>query len=126
MNKKRRTLLLVAVLLLCNPNPFGLCSIPSGNINIGNSQPNGLWNVIVYGLAKLLMALNGFLLTLGFGEEAWGWTIIVFTILIKLVTYPLSLKQLQSTKAQQRFSPASARGSRRNTARIGRSSPKSR
>ena len=103
MNKKRRTLLLVGVLLVAAVVLSG-CSIPRGDIDLTN--PPGVWEaVIVYPLAKLLMALNSFLLKLGFGENSWGWTIIVFTILIKLVTYPLTLKQLQSTKAQQQLQP---------------------
>ena len=103
MNKKHRTLLLVGVLLVAAVVLSG-CSIPRGDIDLAN--PPGVWEaVIVYPLVKLLMALNSFLLTLGFGENSWGWTIIVFTILIKLVTYPLTLKQLQSTKAQQQLQP---------------------
>jgi YidC/Oxa1 family membrane protein insertase len=103
VNKKHRTLLLVGVLLVAAVVLSG-CSIPRGDIDLAN--PPGVWQaVIVYPLVKLLMALNSFLVTLGFGENSWGWTIIVFTILIKLVTYPLTLKQLQSTKAQQQLQP---------------------
>jgi YidC/Oxa1 family membrane protein insertase len=51
------------------------------------------------------MALNGFLRdTLGI-SYSWGWAIIVFTILVKVVTLPLTLTQLQSTKAQQALQP---------------------
>lgn len=102
MNKKHRTLLLVAVLLLASVILSG-CGVPSGDIDI--NQPDGLWNVIVYGLAKLLIALNGFLVTIGFGANSWGWAIILFTVLVKIVTLPLTLKQLQSTKAQQAIQP---------------------
>lgn len=102
MNKKHRTLLLVAVLLLATLILSG-CGVPSGNIDRNN--PQGLWNVIVYGLANLLVILNGFLVSIGFGGSSWGWAIIIFTILIKIVTLPLTLKQLQSTKAQQQMQP---------------------
>ena len=101
MNKKHRTLLLVAVLLLAAVILSG-CSVPRGNINI--DQPDGLWNTVVYYLAKLLIALNGFLASVGI-RYSWGWAIIVFTVLIKVVTLPLTLKQLQSTKAQQMVQP---------------------
>ncbi len=59
---------------------------------------------IVYPLAKLLIALNKFIAGLGI-PYSYGWAIVVFTIAIKVVTFPLTLKQLQSTKAQQEIQP---------------------
>jgi YidC/Oxa1 family membrane protein insertase len=50
------------------------------------------------------VALNNFIANLGV-HNSWGWAIIVFTILVKVVTLPLTLKQLQSTKAQQALQP---------------------
>ncbi len=103
MNKKHRTLLLVGVLLVAAVILSG-CTIPRGSIDLNN--PPGWWEgIIVYPLAKLLMAMNGFLQKLGIVSNSWGWAIIVFTIVIKLVTFPLTLKQLQSTKAQQAIQP---------------------
>jgi YidC/Oxa1 family membrane protein insertase len=101
VNKKHRTLLLVAVLLLAAVILSG-CSVPRGEINI--DQPQGLWNWLVYGLAKVLIWLNGVLKGIGV-SYSWGWAIIVFTILVKIVTLPLTFKQLQSTKAQQALQP---------------------
>ena len=105
MNKKRRTLLLVAVLLLAVLVLSG-CSVPQGNIDINASISEvGWWNgLIVYPLTKLLMALNRFLMGLGI-NYSWGWAIIVFTVLVKVVTLPLTRKQLQATKAQQQVQP---------------------
>ena len=103
MNKKHRTLLLAGVLLVAVVILSG-CTIPQGTIDLDN--PPGWWEgIIVYPLAKILMAMNGFLQNLGIVENSWGWAIIVFTILVKLVTLPLTLKQLQSTKAQQQLQP---------------------
>lgn len=102
VNKKRRNLLLVAVLLLAVLVLSG-CSIPQGPIDLSN--PPGAWErFIVYPLAQLLMALHTFIANLGI-PYSWGWAIIVFTILVKVVTLPLTLKQLQSTKAQQQVQP---------------------
>jgi len=102
VNKKHRTLLLVAVLLLAAVVLSG-CTIPQGPIDMDN--PPGWWEaIIVYPLAKLLMALHTFIEGLGV-SYSWGWAIIVFTILVKVVTLPLTLKQLQSTKAQQQLQP---------------------
>lgn len=101
MNKKRRTLLLLIVLSLAALVLSG-CTLPQGEIDINN--PSGLWNTIVYLVAKLLIALNSGLKSIGI-PYSWGWAIIIFTIAIKLVTLPLTLKQLQSTKAQQELQP---------------------
>jgi len=103
VNKKHRTLLLVGVLLVAVVILSG-CTIPQGTIDLDN--PPGWWEgIVVYPLAKILMAMNGFLQNLGIIQNSWGWAIIVFTILVKLVTLPLTLKQLQSTKAQQQLQP---------------------
>lgn len=103
LNKKQRTLLLVAVLLLAVVILSG-CSVQSGPIDLNN--PTDAWHqFIVYPLAKILMALNTFLSTNLGVFYSWGWAIIIFTILVKLVTLPLTLKQLQSTKAQQQIQP---------------------
>lgn len=102
MNKKLRTLLLVAVLLMAALILSG-CSIPQGTIDLNN--PPGAWEqFIVYPLAKLLIALNKGISSLGI-PYSYGWAIIIFTIAIKLVTLPLTLKQLQSTKATQELQP---------------------
>lgn len=80
------------------------CGIPQGTIDLNDPNP-GLWNgVFVYPLAKLLIALNKAIASLGI-PYSYGWAIIVFTIAIKLVTLPLTMKQLQSTKAQQEVQP---------------------
>lgn len=101
MNKRLRTLLLVAVLALAVLALTG-CTIPQGEIDLNN--PNGLWNTIVYAVAKLLVALNKVIAGAGI-PFSYGWAIIVFTIAIKIVTLPLTLKQLQSAKAQQVLAP---------------------
>ena len=102
MSKKQRTLLLVAVLLLSVLVLSG-CALPTGEINLDN--PPGWWEaVIVYPLAKLLIVLHDFISGLGM-NNSWGWAIVIFTILVKVVTLPLTLKQLQSTKAQQVLQP---------------------
>lgn len=101
INKKQRTWLLVIVLLLAVVALSG-CMNPQNQPDINN--PNGIWEVVVTGLAKLLMGLNTFIAGLGI-PFSWGWAIIIFTIIVKIVTLPLTLKQLQSTKAQQQIQP---------------------
>ena len=102
MNKRLRTLLLVALLLVVALVLSGCMGQTTGPVDLEN--PVGLWNTIVYALAKVLIALNDFIANLGI-PYSWGWAIIIFTIVIKLVTLPLTFKQLQSAKAQQMMQP---------------------
>jgi YidC/Oxa1 family membrane protein insertase len=102
VNKRLRTLLLLAVLLAAVLILSG-CSVPQGDIDL-NNPPTAWEQYIVYPLAKLLIVLNDFLAGIGV-RYSWGWAIIVFTIGIKLVTLPLTAKQLKSTKAQQDLQP---------------------
>jgi YidC/Oxa1 family membrane protein insertase len=101
VNKKRRTLLLIAVMLLAVTLLTG-CTIPTGPVDLDN--PAGAWNTVVYTLAKILIAINTAIAGVGI-PGSWGWAIIVLTVGIKLVTLPLTLKQLQSTRAQQTLQP---------------------
>jgi YidC/Oxa1 family membrane protein insertase len=104
VNKKHRTLLLVAVLLLAAVILSG-CSVPSGTIDINAPMSEvGVWNWLVHQLALILIWMNGILKGIGV-SYSWGWAIIVFTVLIKIITLPLTFKQLQSTKAQQALQP---------------------
>ena len=102
MNKRLRTLLLVALLLIVALALSGCMTPTTGPVDLEN--PVGLWNTIVYALAKVLIAINDFIANLGI-PYSWGWAIIIFTIAIKLVTLPLTFKQLQSAKAQQVMQP---------------------
>lgn len=102
VNKRLRTLLLVALLLVAVLVLSGCMGQATGPVDLNN--PEGLWNTVVYALAKVLIALNDFIAKIGI-PYSWGWAIIVFTIVIKVVTLPLTAKQLQSAKAQQLMQP---------------------
>jgi YidC/Oxa1 family membrane protein insertase len=59
-------------------------------------------------VALALQGLNGLIQKIPIPfiyKNSWGWAIIIFTLAIKLVTLPLTLKQLQSTKATQELQP---------------------
>jgi YidC/Oxa1 family membrane protein insertase len=102
VKKGLRTFLLIAVLALVAFSLSG-CGVPQGDIDFSN--PPGFWEAaIVYPLAKALMFLNSVIGGIGI-PFSYGWAIIVFTIIVKLVTLPLTLKQLRSTKATQELQP---------------------
>jgi YidC/Oxa1 family membrane protein insertase len=92
----------VALLLFIAAGLSG-CSTAQGEVDL--NAPPGWWEaVVVYPLAKLLMFLNRTLGSIGL-PDSWGWAIIVLTIAIKVVTYPLTLRQLKSTRATQQLQP---------------------
>jgi len=103
VNRRTRSVLLVSVLLLIAVILAG-CTIQQGPIDI--NDPNAdLWHkLVVYPLAKILIFLGDGLAKLGI-PYSYGWAIILLTIIIKIVTIPLTRKQLQSTKATQELQP---------------------
>jgi YidC/Oxa1 family membrane protein insertase len=102
VTRKMRPLLLIGVLILA---AFALsgCTIPQGTIDI--NQPVGPWNTfVVFPVARSLIFLNKLIAGTGI-PYSYGWAIIVFTLAVKVVTFPLTLKQLQSAKATQDLQP---------------------
>jgi YidC/Oxa1 family membrane protein insertase len=100
VNKRTRTLILLALLLLAVIVLSG-CSIPQTDV------PQNTWQkVIIWPLADILTKIDTLISQVGFLDAwSWGWTIILFTLAIKVVTLPLTRKQLQSTKATQALQP---------------------
>ncbi len=63
------------------------------------------WNTLI---ADALRLLNGGLVSIGLDFpflSSWALTIILFTLVIKLVTLPLTFKQLHSARATARLQP---------------------
>lgn len=102
MNKRVRTLLLVSVLLVVTLLLSG-CGVPPGSVNL--DAPPGWWEAIfVYPIAKALVFVSNILAGGGL-PFSLGWAIILITLLIKVVTLPLTHKQLQSQKSMQELQP---------------------
>ncbi len=63
-----------------------------------------LWHAaVVEPLTQALVALYGLLA--GLGLPSLGLTIIVFTVIVRLLTFPLTLQQIRSAKAMQALQP---------------------
>jgi YidC/Oxa1 family membrane protein insertase len=45
--------------------------------------------------------INALLLIYSFLGQNFGLTIIIFTVLVRLITYPLTAQQMKSTQAMQ-------------------------
>jgi YidC/Oxa1 family membrane protein insertase len=62
-----------------------------------------LWSALVNGVASVLAFLYN--LTVSMGIPSYAIAIILLTILIKVVTYPLTYKQMHSMKKMQQIQP---------------------
>lgn len=103
MNRKRIVLLLVLVVAAL---ALSGCGVPrEGVTDWATAEPSGWWQVlIVWPLAKSLIWLNQLLD--GFSiPYSWGFAIILFTIVIKLITFPLTMTQIKGMQAQKELQP---------------------
>lgn len=81
------------------------CGVPSEGIDVTTQDPDGWWQTFfVWPLARSLVWLNTYLE--GFGVSYhWGFAIIIFTLIIKILTFPLTLTQIRGMKAQREIQP---------------------
>lgn len=103
MNRRRILwlLMLVSAALL-----LGGCGVPrEGVVDWSVAEPSGWWQVaIVFPLAKSLIWLNTSLVNWDI-PYSWGFAIILFTVIIKMITFPLTLVQIKSMQAQKSMQP---------------------
>ncbi len=89
--------LLAAVLLLTS------CGAPTSTDP--NAPPQGWWQtLVVFPLASALAWMHDVLSSIGI-PYSYGFAIILFTILIKIVTLPLTMVQLRSMRTMQQLQP---------------------
>jgi YidC/Oxa1 family membrane protein insertase len=62
---------------------------------------NGWFGFLTLPIEFLLQAIHGALATSAISSNAWGVSIIVMTVMIKAVTFPLTRSQLESTNKMQ-------------------------
>ncbi len=101
---KRQTWLILALLVVATL-ALGGCGVQPGGVDVQTTAPSGLWQqIVVWPLAKSLIWLATLLS--GWGVPYyWGFAIIIFTLIIKVVTFPLTYKQLQGMQAQRAIQP---------------------
>ena len=102
MKRKHLVLLLVlvaAMLLLSG------CGVPQGGVDVTTTAPSGPWQTfLVWPLAKGLIWLNQTLVTANI-PYSWGFAIILFTLAIKVITFPLTVTQIKGMQAQKELQP---------------------
>ncbi len=101
---KRRNWILLAVLVLAMFLLSG-CGVPHEGVDVLHTQPEGPWQqFVVWPLANILISISNFLENIGI-VYYWGWAIIVFTFIVKLITFPLTLQQTRGMQAQKDLQP---------------------
>lgn len=93
------TILVVTALLVSG------CGVPFEGVDVTTTQPDGPWQQFaVWPLAHALIWLSGVFENANIPYH-WGFAIIAFTIIVKLVTFPLTLTQLRGMQAQKDLAP---------------------
>jgi len=101
---KRKHWILLAVLLIAMLMLSG-CGVPRTGVDVTTVPPNGPWQTfVVWPLAKALIWLHDLIVGIGM-PYAWGFAIIAFTIIIKIVTFPLTWTQMRGMQAQKDIQP---------------------
>jgi YidC/Oxa1 family membrane protein insertase len=104
LSVKRRSWILLGVLVAAMFVLAG-CGVPFEGVDVATVPPDGPWQTfVVWPLANVLLWLDGVLKGAGVPYH-WGFTIILFTLLVKLITFPLSLTQIRSMEAQKTLQP---------------------
>ncbi len=101
---KRKYLVMLLLLILAAFLLSG-CGVNRQGVDVTTVAPEGPWQTfVVWPLAKSLIWLNTFLAGLNI-HYSWGWAIIVFTLIIKVVTLPLTVQQIRGMQAQKELQP---------------------
>jgi YidC/Oxa1 family membrane protein insertase len=77
-----------------------------GAVEATASDGNGWFGFLVGPIAGLLVIIHGALEAAGLSANAWGISIIVLTLTIKALTFPLTKTQLEGTSKMQAMQPA--------------------
>ncbi len=102
---KQKHWIILVVLVLAALTLAG-CGVPHEGVqDFQNTQPDGPWQTfVVWPLANILIWLNTVLANIGI-IYSWGWAIILFTLGIKVITFPLNLSQIRGMQAQKDLQP---------------------
>lgn len=101
---KRRHWIILAALVVAMLVLSG-CGVSQDGVDVTTQQPDGPWQTfVVWPLANILIWIAVQLKQLGV-VYAWGFAIILFTLAVKVLTFPLSLTQIRGMQAQKELQP---------------------
>jgi len=74
-------------------------------VDVINTDPAGFWQtLVVWPLAKALIYLDGFMRDANIPYH-WGFAIVAFTVILRLLMFPLTLSQIRGMQAQKEIQP---------------------
>lgn len=101
---RRKQSLTLLVLLLAAFLLSG-CGVSYEGVDVTTTPPDGLWQtLVVWPLARSLIWIDSTLQSMNIPYH-WGFAIILFTLLVKLITFPLTLSQIRGMQAQKELQP---------------------
>jgi YidC/Oxa1 family membrane protein insertase len=104
VRSKKSKYLLLLVLLVAMLALSG-CGVSNDGVDVTTTPPEGLWQtLVVWPLAKALIWIDEALQNIGVRYH-WGWAIILFTVIVKIITFPLTLSQIRGMQAQKELQP---------------------
>ena len=78
---------------------------PEAAEQVAAGSGNGWFGFLAGPIEGLLQIIHSVLVSVGMSEDSWGVSITIMTVLIKLLTYPLTKTQLESTNKMQMLQP---------------------
>lgn len=101
----RQKKLLVLLVMITAAFVLSGCGVSQDGADITNTPPDGLWqSLVVWPLGKALIWLDSWLQSVNVPYH-WGFAIILFTLIVKIVTFPLTLSQMRGMQAQKDLQP---------------------
>mmetsp|Transcript_10309 Transcript_10309/g.11770 ORF Transcript_10309/g.11770 Transcript_10309/m.11770 type:complete len:415 (-) Transcript_10309:309-1553(-) len=73
--------------------------------NIPAADDNGWFGFLTTPIEGSLQVFHSMLVSLGLNNNSWGWSILLITVAIKALTYPLTKSQLESSNKMQSLQP---------------------
>jgi len=83
---------------------FGGSTLEAGATVLTDAPERGIWGKFVNMLAVILVSLDRRLESVGI-PYSFGFAIILFTVIVRVATFPLNMQQIRSSKAMQELQP---------------------
>jgi len=81
------------------------CGVNMEGVDVMTTPPDGFWQtIVVWPLAKALIYIDQLLVNANVPHH-WGFAIILFTLIVRIVMFPLALSQIRGMQAQKELQP---------------------
>lgn len=83
---------------------IGGANLEAGATVLTEAPERGIWRKFINLLAVILVSLDRRLKSVGI-PYSFGFAIILFTVIVRVATFPLNMQQIKSSKAMQELQP---------------------